>query len=102
MGNGGAGAGYLFKIGDACSKGAKLLGRQLVVGSIPTVSIKYGITGNYYAVSKDKNQLIDLCRKIGKSPNSIGWSEKFGTWVFRVKNRTHKNRLKNDYSCRNR
>lgn len=56
--------------------------------------ISYGITGNYYVTSIIKSELVKVCKKIGKSPNSISWHEKYQTFVFRVKNKTQKNKLK--------
>jgi hypothetical protein len=58
------------------------------------IKIRHGITGNYYAMSETKTELIELTKEIGKSSSSIRWNEKFGTWTFRVKNRFHKEKLK--------
>lgn len=58
------------------------------------MKITYGITGNYYAIADQKHELISLCDKIGKSPSSIKWYEKYRSWVFRAKCKKHKERLK--------
>ena len=58
------------------------------------MKISYGITGNYYATSLVKEELIELCNRIGKSPNSIRWHKKYLTWVFRVKSKTHRRKMK--------
>lgn len=58
------------------------------------MEIKYGITGNYYAFSKDKNDLIELCTQINKAVNSIYWNTKYEYWVIRIKSKVHKKLLK--------
>jgi flagellar biosynthesis/type III secretory pathway chaperone len=57
-------------------------------------NITYGITGNYYATSNDKNELVTVCNQIGKSISSIRWSVKHNTWAIRVKSKKHKKALK--------
>lgn len=60
------------------------------------MKIKYGITGNYYAYSNNKQDLIDLCSRINKSISSIYWNSKYEVWVIRIKNKNHKTNLKYD------
>lgn len=56
--------------------------------------IQYGITGNYYATSLEKSELVVLCSQIGKSESSIKWHKKYNCWVFRVKDKKTKDKLK--------
>ena len=59
-----------------------------------TVKIAYGITGNYYAISPTEEELVEVCQLIGKSPTSVRWNKEYRTWCFRVKQKTHKQKLK--------
>jgi hypothetical protein len=58
------------------------------------MTIKYGITGNYYVTSLDKSELVVVCNAIDKSETSIKWHDKYKCWVFRVKDKTTKVKLK--------
>jgi hypothetical protein len=56
--------------------------------------IQHGITGNYYATSLEKSELVVLCSEIGKAESSIKWHKKYNCWVIRVKDKKTKNKLK--------
>lgn len=58
------------------------------------MKVKYGITGNKYVLGT-KEECIEVCNHIGKSTNSIRFSEKYNCFVFRIKSKYHKLRLKN-------
>ena len=58
------------------------------------MTFKHGITGNYYVTSLEKSELVIVCRAIGKSEVSIKWHEKYNCWVFRVKEKAMKKKLK--------
>lgn len=58
------------------------------------MKIKHGITGNLYAFSPNKKEIIWACKIIGKSRKSIYYSEKYRTWAIRVKSGFHKRALK--------
>lgn len=56
--------------------------------------IYHGITGNMYAVSRNRMIIAEVCLKIGKSERSIYYSKKHKAWVIRVKNKKQKLKLK--------
>lgn len=58
------------------------------------VIIQYGLTGNYYAKCDSKEPLIEICNKIGKSTSSIVYKTDAGIYLIRVKNKKHKQKLK--------
>lgn len=59
------------------------------------IKIKYGITGNYYAISDLRNELEELCVIINKSSNSIYYNSKYKVYCIRCKSKLHKNLLRN-------
>lgn len=58
-------------------------------------NIRFGIIGNWYCISEDKQELIKLCKALNKSIDSIYWSTKYNIFAFRVKNKKQINMLKN-------
>jgi hypothetical protein len=60
-----------------------------------SISITYGITGNYYITSEKKEEVESVCNKIEKCLNSITFHPKYKVWVARIKEKKHKASLKN-------
>jgi hypothetical protein len=58
------------------------------------VNVRYGITGNYYVTSDIKAELVEVCKQIFKSSNSIYWNKKHKVWAIRIKSKKHKSRVK--------
>lgn len=56
--------------------------------------IYHGITGNYYIISKSIDPLMEICRYIDKSVNSIGYSKKYECYVLHIKRKLHKELLR--------
>ena len=55
---------------------------------------RVGLGGNYYYTSLNREELIDICLQINKSPNSIYWNNKYSTYVIRIKSTFHKEKAK--------
>lgn len=60
-----------------------------------TISCEVGITGNCYVFSKEKELVINVAKEINKSINSVYWNSKHEVWCIRIKNKKHKELLKN-------
>lgn len=58
------------------------------------LTIRYGVTGNYYAFSIDKKRIEEVCRAINKAESSIYWNEKYKCWAIRIKDKAMKEELK--------
>lgn len=58
------------------------------------MTIRYGITGNYYVTSKHILELVEVCENISKSKKSIYFNKKYRLWAIRIKSRKHKKILK--------
>lgn len=58
-----------------------------------TPEFRIGINQNYYVYCTNKNNLINICNQIHKSPNSIYYNNKHKCFVIRVKLKTHKEKL---------
>ncbi len=55
---------------------------------------RIGLGGNHYFTSRNRDELIDICTLISKSPNSIYWNDKYETYVIRIKSDFHKKKIK--------
>lgn len=58
------------------------------------MKITYGITGNYYATSYKRTDLVELCWILNKSDKSIYYNKKYGTYAISVKDKKQKKILK--------
>lgn len=54
------------------------------------VTFTRGLTGNYYFISTDKQKLINICKQINKSINSVYFSSKYQCYCIRLKHKEHK------------
>jgi hypothetical protein len=61
------------------------------------MKLNYGITGNYYATSLEKSELVVLCSQIGKAESAIKWHKKYNCWVVRFKDKKMKIKLKEHF-----
>lgn len=59
-----------------------------------SMEIKYGITGNYYVYSDNKDDLISVCKLINKAESSIYFNKKYSVYSIRIKNKYHKKLIK--------
>jgi len=57
------------------------------------VTVRYGLAGNVYAYSLHREPVVELCRRIGKSPNSVYHNKNHGVWAIRIKSTQHIARL---------
>lgn len=58
------------------------------------MEIKYGITGNYYVYSDNKDDLKAICNMIDKAESSIYFNKKYSVYSIRIKNKYHKKLIK--------
>lgn len=59
------------------------------------MEIKYGITGNYYIYSLNKEEVLKITIWLNRSVNSIYWNNKYQKWVLRIKRKSDKLKIKN-------
>lgn len=58
------------------------------------VEYKIGLTGNAYVFSKNKDSVVEICLKIGKSIKSVYFNKKYKLYAIRVKDKKTKTMLK--------
>ena len=58
------------------------------------MNYKVGITGNYYYTAIKPETLVDVCKIIGKSVNSIYYNKKYKLYVIRIRSKQHKLKAK--------
>jgi hypothetical protein len=58
------------------------------------MKIQYGLTGNWYVTSENKEDLVGMCVTLNRKISCIQWSSKYNTWVIRVKDKKQKLILK--------
>lgn len=56
------------------------------------MNVKHGITGNKYILGT-REEVENICDKIGKARSSIRYTEKYDCYVARIKSKKHKGEL---------
>jgi hypothetical protein len=62
------------------------------VGNEP--QFRVGLGGNYYVYCKIKEPVVEIAKRIGRSPNSVYYRSDFDVWAIRVRLKKHKELLR--------